>query len=77
VNRVSFKQLPLIAQVAIGVAFYDAWVLIEEVLIDRQGLWRYMPFYRVAEVCVWDLAVGLLIFVGLWRLSRRPQPQRP
>jgi hypothetical protein len=33
------------------------------------GLWRYMPYYRVGEACVWDLAVALLTIVGLWRLS--------
>jgi len=65
----SFKQLPMIAKVGVGIAFYDAWWGIEEFLIDRHGLWRYMPYYRVGDPCVWDLAVGLLIIVGLWRLS--------
>ncbi len=70
-GTVSFGQLPWIAKVAVGVAFLNSWVLFEEIVVDRQGLWRYMPFYRVGDFCVWDLTVGLLIFAGLWRLSSR------
>src|SRR5207244_8934093 len=32
-------------------------VLFEETVVDRHGLWRYMPFYRVGLFCVWDAAV--------------------
>jgi len=65
-----FARLPTIAKVAVGVAFYDAWVSIEEFVIDRYGLWRYLPYYRVGAGCAWDLAVAILISVGLWRLAR-------
>lgn len=70
-QTLSFRQLPLTAKVAVGVAFLNTWVLFEEIVVDRQGLWRYMPFYRVGDYCVWDLAVTLLIAFGLWRLSWR------
>lgn len=70
-QTLSFKQLPLIAKVAVGVAFLNTWVLFEEIVVDRQGLWRYMPFYRVGDFCVWDLTVAVLILVWLWRLSVR------
>ena len=70
-GTLSFGQLPMIAKVAIGIAFYDAWWSIEEFVIDRYGLWRYMPYYRVGDPCVWVLAVALLIAVGLWRLARQ------
>jgi len=74
-ETLSFAQLPTIAKVAVGVAFYDAWVSVEEFVIDRYGIWRYLPFYRVGAGCVWDLAVALFISVGLWRLSsQRPAP---
>ena len=69
-GKMTFQQLPLVAKVGVGVAFYDAWWSIEEFLIDRHGLWRYMPYYRVGDPCVWDVAVGLLIVTGLWWLSR-------
>lgn len=70
-DPVPFKRLPLIVKITAGVAFFNSWVLFEEIVVDRQGLWRYMPFYRVGDFCVWDLTVGLLILLGLWRLSYR------
>ncbi len=71
----SFKQLPLVVKIAVGVVFYNAWWSIEEFVIDRHGLWKYMPYYRVANPCLWDLAVGLIIVFVLWRLSRRQDGQ--
>jgi hypothetical protein len=53
--------LPLV----FGLTLLNSWALFEELVVDRQGLWRYLPFYRVGAFCVWDLAalsaVGLLI----------------
>jgi hypothetical protein len=66
-----FKQLPMTAKVAIGLAFNNAWWSIEEFVIDRHGVWRYMPYYRVGDPCVWDLSVAILTVGGLWWLSRR------
>jgi hypothetical protein len=71
-----FRQLPLIARIGIGVAFFDAWMSIEEFVIDRTGVWGYMPYYRVGAGCAWDVAVGLLIVVSLWWLSRQPGAAR-
>ena len=31
----------------LGIVFYDAWWSIEEFVIDRHGLWKYMPDYKV------------------------------
>jgi hypothetical protein len=70
-ERVSFVQLPLIVKIAVGVAFFDAWMSLEEFVINREGLWRFMPFYRTDTACAWDLAVALIIVAGLWRLSMR------
>jgi hypothetical protein len=75
-GTVPFSHLPMIAKVAVGIAFFDAWWSIEEFVIDRHGLWRFMPYYRVGDPCVWDLAVGLLIIVGLWRLSLQREQRR-
>lgn len=41
-----FRQLPWAVRIAIGVAYYTAWVCIEGFIIDRNGLWKYMPYYR-------------------------------
>jgi len=48
--------LPLIAKIAIAMTFLNVWVIFEETVVDRHGLWRYMPFYRVGLFCVWDAA---------------------
>jgi hypothetical protein len=71
-------RLPLIAKIAIAVTFINAWVLFEETIVDRHGLWRYMPFYRVGLFCVWDAAVLavtlLLLLVSVRPFSRRDGP---
>src|SRR6476620_8570116 len=52
---VAFKTLPLIVRIATLATFFNCWVLFEELIVDRQGLDRFMPFYRVGALCVWDL----------------------
>jgi hypothetical protein len=70
-KRLLFKELPPVVRVAVGIAFLNAWILFEELVVDRQGLWKYMPFYKVADACVWDLAVVLIIVAAIWRASVR------
>src|SRR5215472_17130345 len=60
------SRLPVIAKVAIAMTFINTWVIFEDTVVDRHGLWRYMPFYRVGSFCVWDaavLAVTLLLLL--------------
>ncbi len=41
---------------------FNSWVLFEETVVDRHGLWQYMPLYRVGLFCAWDiLALGIII----------------
>jgi hypothetical protein len=67
--------LPLIAKIAIAMTFINTWVIFEETIVDRHGLWRYMPYYRVGLFCVWDAAVLaitlLLLLVNVARSRRR------
>lgn len=70
-ETLSFKQLPFVVKIAVGIVFYNAWWSIEEFIIDRHGLWKYMPYYRVADPCVWDLAVALIIGLAILLASRR------
>ena len=72
-ETLSFRQLPLAAKMAVGVGFLNSWILIEEFIIDRHGLGKYMPYYRVADPCVWDLAVTLIIAFTIWLASRPRQ----
>ena len=60
----------MVVKVATGVASFTLWMCLEEFVIDRSGFWRYMPYYKKGDACVWDLAVFLLIVTGLWGLSR-------
>jgi hypothetical protein len=70
--------LPLIAKIAIAMTFINTWVIFEETVVDRHGLWRYMPFYRVGLFCVWDAAVLaitlLLLLVSVAPLRRHSGP---
>lgn len=69
----TFGQLPLLAKIAVGHTFLKTWVLFEETVIDRHGLWRHMPFYKVGDPCVWDITTVVIIAIGTWRASRRPR----
>src|ERR1700720_4111487 len=71
--------LPLIAKIAIAMTFINAWVIFEETVVDRHGLWRYMPLYRVGLFCVWDATVVtvtlLLLLVSVLASRRRDGTQ--
>jgi hypothetical protein len=66
-----FRSLPLIVRLATIVTPFLAWLLFAELVIDRHGLDRFLPLYRVGNVCAWDVAVVLACAVGWWRLHRR------
>jgi len=67
--------LPLIAKIAIAMTCINTWVIFEETIVDRQGLWRYMPYYRVGLFCAWDAVVFavtlLLLLVSVARSRHR------
>src|ERR1700682_3216198 len=79
-NKSTTPPLPLIAKIAIATMFINSWVIFEETVVDRHGLWRYMPFYRVGLFCVWDAAVLaitlLLLLVCVARARHRSQTTR-
>ena len=62
---------PLLLNVAMVLTFFNSFVLLEEFVIDRHGLWRYLPFYKVGAFCLWDIGALLVIGVGVWWVSRR------
>jgi hypothetical protein len=75
--RLSFGQLPVLVRVVTGIALFNAWVSFEEFVVDRIGLWKYMPYYKVGQGCVWDLAVAVLIVAGLTWASIEGRASRP
>src|SRR5262252_2555530 len=80
-NRSTTSHLPLIAKIAIAMTFINTWVLFEETVVDRYGLWRYMPFYRVGLFCAWDAVVFavtlLILLLNVSRSRRGKDPALP
>ena len=64
-DRLTFAQLPLIARVSVGLSLINIWVSFEEFVVDRVGLWKYLPYYKVAQFCLWDLMVITLVIASL------------
>jgi hypothetical protein len=46
----------------------DRGLLFEETVVDRYGLWEYMPYYRVGKLCSWDIGAMVLIGWLVWRM---------
>ena len=69
--KVTFADQPFIVKAAVFAAFYNSWVLFEELVIDRFGLWRHLPLYEKGCFCLWDAGALLIIGVGLYLLARR------
>lgn len=62
----SSRPLPGILKAAVVLTFFNTWVLFEETVIDRYGWWEYLPYYRVAELCSWDIgALALIVWLTL------------
>jgi hypothetical protein len=64
---------PWIVKAAVIVTFFNTWVLFEETVIDRYGLWEYLPYYRVGKLCAWDIGGLALIGWVVLRAFRRSQ----
>ena len=46
-------------------------VLDGETVVDRYGLWEYMPYYRVGRLCSWDIGAMALLGFIVWRVFRK------
>jgi hypothetical protein len=68
-KRVAFGELPWTVRVVLGLAAFNLWWSFEEFVIDRFGVWRYLPDYKFGRLCVWDLTVALVIAAVIWWLS--------
>ena len=63
-SKIAFANLPLIVRFATMISYFMAWVMVEEFVIDRHGLDQYLPFYRVGNLCVYDI-VAAVTFITL------------
>ena len=70
-HNLQFHRLPLSARLATCLSFFLAWVMLAEFVIDRYGFDRYLPFYRVGDVCPYEFVVLLAIAVFWMRAHRR------
>jgi hypothetical protein len=79
VEDIRFTQLPLSVKVAVVFTFYNTFVLFEELVIDRGGWYRYLPWYRYQRFCAWDaaaIALGLAVIFGAGRFTRNGRTRR-
>jgi hypothetical protein len=70
-------RLPGVAWFAIWLTFFNTWVLFEETIVDRYGLWEHMPYYRVGRLCSWDIGAMVLLGFIVWKAYRRVKPASP
>jgi len=66
----SFGSLPILSRISVGVTLITAWIVFEETIVDRHGLWRLMPGYKVGDPCLWD-AAALLLTIGVLIVASR------
>lgn len=63
--------VPGIVRFAVWLTFFNTWVLFEETVVDRYGLWEYMPYYRVGRLCSWDIGAMAVLGFVVWRAFRK------
>lgn len=68
---IRFRDLPLAVRIATMLAYFVAWILFAELVIDREGLDEYLPFYRVGNVCPYELVVLAILAFAWWRAHRQ------
>jgi len=70
-ETIGFASLPLTVRIAAMGSYFMAWVMFAEFVIDRHGLDAWLPFYRVGNVCPYELALIVILVWWWFRLSRR------
>lgn len=71
-SRLAVPQLPFWVRLAPVLAVFTTWVIIAEFVIDRYGLDEYLPFYRYGDVCLYEVALIVVLAVAFIRGSRVP-----
>jgi hypothetical protein len=69
-ESIAFKSLPRTVRIAALATFFIGWVLFAELIIDRHGLGAWLPFYRVGNLCPYDIAVLAMLAWAWVRLNR-------
>lgn len=76
-NKVTVADLPWVVRIVLGLAALNVWASFEELVIDRLGIWRYLPGYRYGRECVWDWMVAIGIAGTIWWLSTSKRARQP
>lgn len=70
-DQIPFRALPRVVQFATMGTFLIGWLIFAEWVIDRHDLHRWLPFYRVGNLCPWDFGIAALIGLLWMALQRR------
>lgn len=62
---------PGVVRFATWLTFFNTWVMFEEFVVDRNGIWEYMPYYHVGKLCAWDIGAMAVLGFMVWRVFRR------
>ena len=73
-SKLGFADVPWVVRGTSWATAMMAWILFEEFIIDRHAWDRWLPFYRVGNLCVYDLAVAILLS-GAFLLLNRTKPR--
>ena len=74
-SRLGFHRMPWIVVLVSGITLFNSWVLFAELVVDRYGLWRFLPLYRRGDLCLYEPLVAVMIAAGLYGLTRRDRSQ--
>ena len=70
-QKVTFAALPGLVQFTSLATLFIGWILFAELVVDRHGYDQLLPFYRVGNLCPYDIAV-VVALVATWMALRRP-----
>lgn len=68
--KLSFSEMPVVVRGACVATGFMAWVLFAELIIDRHGWDSFLPYYRVGNICVYDVGVLAILTIVYLALSR-------
>ncbi len=64
-DTIKFAQLPVLVKFTALLSLFLAWVAFAEFVIDRHGLDRFLPFYKVGNICPYEFLVAAIL-TGTW-----------
>jgi len=72
-EKIHFGSLPTLAKFGAGAGILFVWTVFEKEVIERFGIYHYMPFYRVGGICAWDILAIAVIYASFIYASKPQQ----